>query len=308
MRCIGSLEGQQQAQRFVDYLKTTGISATLEDEGGDGWAVWIREEDRVDQGRDELARFQANPQDGKYVSAARLAAQTRREELARAEKTRRNTVDVRAQWRRPVHRRAPAVATLMGLSIVVFVLTGFGEGGGRAGEVLSQLLFAWPSVDGGLEAFRDILSGQIWRLITPMFIHFGVFHILMNLYVVYYFGSAIEMKEGTPFLVVLTLLSQTLSAVMQAALVHTSFGGLSGVAYAYFGFLWFKTWYDPWSGYRISTETIVLLSAWLVLGFLAEASGDEWGLISRMANWGHLGGLVAGWGIAMLTTTGKQPS
>lgn len=41
-----------------------------------------------------------------------------------------------------------------------------------------------------------ILHGQPWRLVTAMFVHFGIFHLLMNLYALYDLGSTLERIVG----------------------------------------------------------------------------------------------------------------
>jgi rhomboid protease GluP len=41
-----------------------------------------------------------------------------------------------------------------------------------------------------------ILHGQPWRLVTAMFVHFGILHLLMNLYALYDLGSTLERIIG----------------------------------------------------------------------------------------------------------------
>ncbi len=41
-----------------------------------------------------------------------------------------------------------------------------------------------------------ILHGEPWRLVSAMFIHFGIFHLLMNLYALYDLGSTLERIIG----------------------------------------------------------------------------------------------------------------
>jgi|GEM_PF-1621970 len=41
-----------------------------------------------------------------------------------------------------------------------------------------------------------ILSGEPWRLVTAMFVHFGILHLLMNLYALYDLGKTLEVIVG----------------------------------------------------------------------------------------------------------------
>ena len=48
MRQVGSLPDQRDAERFAAYLVTQGIEAHAEQDSRD-WAVWVRDEDQLDQ-------------------------------------------------------------------------------------------------------------------------------------------------------------------------------------------------------------------------------------------------------------------
>lgn len=41
-------------------------------------------------------------------------------------------------------------------------------------------------------AFVDIKQGEVWRLITPIFMHGDIWHLVMNVYWIYFLGSQIE--------------------------------------------------------------------------------------------------------------------
>ena len=41
-----------------------------------------------------------------------------------------------------------------------------------------------------------ILEGEWWRLITPMFLHIGLIHLVMNSFALYYLGTAVERIYG----------------------------------------------------------------------------------------------------------------
>ena len=127
---------------------------------------------------------------------------------------------------------------------------------------------------------------QPWRLLTPMFLHFSLLHIAFNLYWLYYLGSLIEVKESRWFFILLIIGSDLFSNILQLLFVSPFFGGLSGIIYALFGYLWVSSRFYPWSGYYVRADIAFWMLGWLVLGFV--------GVLGPVANFGHLGGLLAG--------------
>jgi GlpG protein len=65
-----------------------------------------------------------------------------------------------------------------------------------------------------------------------------------------------------------------------------TFGGMSGVNYGLFGYVWMKARYDQGSGFIMSSSTVVLMIAWYFLCFT--------GLIGSVANMAHTVGLLVG--------------
>lgn len=45
--------------------------------------------------------------------------------------------------------------------------------------------------------FRAVRNGEVWRLITPLFLHAGLFHLACNLLVLYWTGSVLEEVYGS---------------------------------------------------------------------------------------------------------------
>ena len=63
------------------------------------------------------------------------------------------------------------------------------------GVYLVQLVFPAVTVFFGLYP-PAVLSLEVWRLFTYMFLHGGLFHLLMNMFVLYMFGSQLEQVWG----------------------------------------------------------------------------------------------------------------
>jgi GlpG protein len=70
------------------------------------------------------------------------------------------------------------------------------------------------------------------------------------------------------------------------------FGGMSGVVYGLFGYVWMKGRYDPDLGMQLGSRTVVYMLVWLVL--------CATGLVGPIANTAHAVGLVVGVVIGIL--------
>ena len=133
-------------------------------------------------------------------------------------------------------------------------------------------------------AFVDIRQGQVWRLITPIFMHGGLWHLVMNLFWIYYLGAQIEHFEGTWKLGLLALVAAVVPNIAQAVSQGPNFLGISGVVAAFFGYVWIKSKYDPSSRLMISNFTIAIF-----IGFLFFCLFRD-----RVANEAHFVGLGVG--------------
>jgi GlpG protein len=126
----------------------------------------------------------------------------------------------------------------------------------------------------------------VWRLITPIFVHFGPIHLLFNMLWLKTLGSAIEAKEGSWKYFVLLLLFALASNFAQFYWKGPMFGGMSGVVYGLFGYVWMRWKTDPFSGYYVPKETVYTMIVWFFLCVFQ--------IIPNVANGAHAGGLAAG--------------
>ncbi len=134
--------------------------------------------------------------------------------------------------------------------------------------------------------FDDVLEGQVWRLVTPMFLHFTFLHIAFNVYWLLALGGMVETRLGKWKLIGLVLIFAIVGNVAQGAWSGPMFGGVSGVNYGLFGFVWMRGRYVPESGLGISPNSAVFFMLWFILGFT--------GSVGPIANLAHWGGLVPG--------------
>ena len=233
-----------------------------------------------------------DPSSSHFSDMARKARAQRRQEAKADEQLKARTEKIRKQIEAKQNMRIGTVtAGLMLICVVVFLLTGMGE----KMEIVRFFTFTpLVSVRGGF-VFGNvsaIWTGQPWRLFTPMFLHFGFMHIIFNLWWLKDLGTAIERVFSSRYLLVFVLVTAAFSHVLEYAISGpTIFGGMSGVVYALFAFIWLRGRLDPSFPYRLPQQLVTFMLIWLGLGFT--------GWVGPIANWVHTGGLIvgAGWGV-----------
>lgn len=146
-----------------------------------------------------------------------------------------------------------------------------------------------------------LTTGEIWRLITPVFLHFSLLHILFNALWVWELGRRLEMYLGRWTYVLLILSIGIGSNYIQfyAGGGNIIFGGLSGVVYGLLGFLLVaRIGPDKNSAIlRMPTGIFVFMIAWLILGFIGVI---DIFIDGSIANGAHLGGLLIGVAAALV--------
>jgi GlpG protein len=293
MRQIGTLSTKEDANRFADYLLTQGVEVKAEHEPP-AWVIWVRDENHLDRAREELDQFTSNPGDERYREASRKAVNLRREEETRREQTRRNLHEMTEQWNRPLMQRRPLTMVLIALCLLVTFTSGFG----KKPAIFGSLSYAGYRNVGGENVqtgYDAIQRGELWRLVTPIFIHFDFMHILFNSIAMFILGGMIEERRGTWRLGAMVLVLAVLSNVAQYEYSGSAdFGGMSGVAYGLFGYLWMKTLFDPKSGFYLDATTVAMMLIWFVLGVTGQ--------FKNIANAAHAGGLVVGIAMGYLPT------
>lgn len=180
-------------------------------------------------------------------------------------------------------RYFPVTSGSIAICVVVALLSGLG----RPGPVVNALMISGPYQSG----FGSILSGQVWRLLTPIFLHFGPMHLLFNMFMLWDLGRLVEQLKGPRFMLGFMLVVGVGSNLAQFLLTGSPyFGGMSGVLYGYFGYVWIQGKYNPRFGIVLTQHTVLIMLGWFALCWT--------GLLGPIANWAHTGGLVmgAGWG------------
>jgi len=189
-------------------------------------------------------------------------------------------------------KHAKATGLILLLSLLVGGLTYLGDNL----ETIRWLTFLDFRVVGEYIQFTPLAdtlaSGQWWRLVTPMLIHFGILHLAMNGMWYWELGRRIEARQGGINLLGLTLLFSLASNYAQYAYGGPGlFGGLSGVLYGLLGHCWIFQLLSPNPAYRLPRGVLVMMLVWLLLCLSGLVSMIGFG---EIANAAHVGGLVIG--------------
>ncbi len=301
MRLLASISDQNDAERFGDYLLSQGIDNSVE-QGSTGWDVWIHRDDHLDRARVELTAFTANPADQRFGAAQRTADRVRAQKARQEKKLRRNYVDVRTSW--SLGASGPVLVTILLIIACGLVAAVTRLGARQDMDVRFMIAVPRPGInspartpeDGAkyprpsllwpLSGLQEIGHGEVWRLITPIFLHFGVLHLIFNLFWLRDLGFIIEGRRGSLWMIVLVLLVAVLSNLTQYLVDGASFGGMSGVVYGLFGYIWMKGKYAPEQGMGLHPNTVTIMLVWLAACMT--------GILGPVANTAHAVGLLVG--------------
>jgi rhomboid protease GluP len=173
---------------------------------------------------------------------------------------------------------APLVTySLLAVTIVVYLL-----------QMASKQLYGEDVVAMmGMKSNAAIEAGQWWRLITPMFLHGGIFHIGFNMYALYVLGPSLERFYGKISYLMLYLVAGVAGNVFSFMFsVYPSLGASTAIFGLLAGqgvFLYQHRELFGKSAQR-SLMNVIFIA---VINFVI-------GLSPGIDNWGHLGGFIGG--------------
>ncbi|WP_142323644.1 rhomboid family intramembrane serine protease [Bacillus sp. AFS015802] len=130
-----------------------------------------------------------------------------------------------------------------------------------------------------------MIEGEWWRLVTPIFLHIGLLHLLMNTLALYYLGMAVEKMFGRIRFVLIYMLSGIAGTLASFLFTSNLSAGASGAIFGCFGALLYFGVLHPNVFFRtMGTNIIAVILLNLVLGFS----------LPGIDNAGHIGGLIGG--------------
>jgi GlpG protein len=290
MRLIGHLGEESAARTFADYLYVQGIENQLDHQKDDGWAIWILDEDKIQRATGLLSAFRDNPADPRYRTEGKAAAELRAEQ-EKDQEAYRKKLRSRRHLFRPLtpYGFGPLTFLMIVGSVTVFFLSKFGT---DPQPIMGLFITGF---DEGVFQYDpplpEVRRGEIWRLFTPMFIHFGPLHVIFNMLWLRDLGSMIEGRQSSVHLLLLVLVIAACSNVAEFYFSRTpNFGGMSGVVYGLLGYVWIRGKLDPASGLFLHKYTVPMMISWFLACLLK--------FIPNVANTAHAVGLLMGmaWG------------
>jgi len=171
---------------------------------------------------------------------------------------------------------------LMILCILMFIVT-------YGGYDIERLLFF------GANFGPLVRGGEVWRLVSSMFLHAGIVHIFFNMYSLYIVGRQIEDFFGKWKYLVIYLLSGICGSLLSIGFNSDALSvGASGAIFGLFGaMLYFGYNYRGYIGTIIKSQVLPVVVYNLVIGFF----------ISGIDIWGHVGGFIGGLLVARMLGT-----
>ncbi|WEG12533.1 rhomboid family intramembrane serine protease [Pullulanibacillus sp. KACC 23026] len=187
----------------------------------------------------------------------------------------------------------PVVASILALTIFLFLV-----------YQLASLFHITPLIalfNDGVGYNLGIAQGQLWRLVTPLFLHFTFSHILFNAFSIFLFAPALERILGKTKFIIAFLGSGIISNLLcyffgDLALAYI---GASSAIFGLFGIYLFIIVFRRELIDRVNTQIIgIILLLSVVMTFLTPSTDIL----------GHLFGLLGGFilGPILLFQTTKR--
>jgi membrane associated rhomboid family serine protease len=180
-----------------------------------------------------------------------------------------------------------AMKALIGANVAMFLL-----------QFVAPELTIWL----GLSPAAVVSRLYVWQVVTYMFLHGGVLHLLFNMLTLWMFGTELERRWGTRYFVkyyfltgvgaaVLTILFSLLPLSVSVSLYHSLVIGASGAIYGLL--LAYGLYFPDRPIYMYMVFPIPAKYFVMIMGALAlfASLGDSGGV----ANATHLGGILVGY-------------
>lgn len=184
-------------------------------------------------------------------------------------------------------RKEPATMALILINVLVFIAVEFTGTSQDAWHVLEYGAAYTPYI---------IQNGEVYRLFTSMFLHFGIEHLVNNMLVLFVLGSRLERVIGKIRFLLIYLLGGIAGNVVSLLLElktqeFSVSAGASGAVFAVMGAMIYVVIRNKgWLGDLSLRQILVMAAFSLYFGFTS----------SGVDNAAHIGGLLAGFVLAVL--------
>lgn len=154
-------------------------------------------------------------------------------------------------------------------------------------------LFLYPDFANGTRtinlnvALANFTFRQFLNMMSPMLLHAGILHLSFNMLWLWEFGRRIEARQASwamlILIMVLALVSNTAQYLFSGSIY---FGGMSGVVYGLFAYIWMWQLFDPAKNLNLPINLVIfMLLALVVLTMIG---------LEAIADTAHVAGLLCG--------------
>jgi membrane associated rhomboid family serine protease len=189
-------------------------------------------------------------------------------------------VAVRAKdWRAGQHNLVSRILIAINVAVFVWVLLGDAGAAGFGDQVTSR------EVDLGLSKLILQYTGEWYRLVTAGFLHFGILHIAMNMYLLHQLGNMLERSLGHlrfALLYFACLLGGSLGVIVLEGNSRGLHGGASGAVFGLMGAAAIGLHSRGVNIFQTGIGATLLINLMLTFAIPGISIG------------GHLGGVIAG--------------
>ena len=291
MRQLTHFDKEAPALRFRDFILSEGIEATVNPSREGGFNFWVHDEERVDDAQRLLELFERDSDSPEIQSKLREAQNKRKREMAEAAQIQRRVESIeRAQ--KDAQRRTNSAGP-----VTLFLILGIV--GFAAMALLSQGDAGVQQVYAVLQASREqIESGELWRLITPVFVKHGlprpmaVLSILFTAFWLRTLVTPIEWMKGSLHVLAMFIVSAAVQTIAELYAIGISVGGVLGLITTFYIYIYTRGQLDPTMPVRLRPETHFWFILWVVFT-LASPSATLF--IPRLIAGGLVGAI---WGAA----------
>ena len=184
-------------------------------------------------------------------------------------------------------RKEPVTVALILINVLVFI----------AVELTGTSQNAWHVLDYGAAYTPYIVqNGEVYRLFTSMFLHFGIEHLVNNMLVLFVLGSRLEQVIGKLRFLLIYLAGGMAGNIFSLILElrnqdFSVSAGASGAVFAVMGAMIYVVIRNKgWLGDLSMRQILVMAAFSLYFGFTS----------SGVDNAAHIGGMIAGFVLAVL--------
>lgn len=167
----------------------------------------------------------------------------------------------------------PIVSTIIAINIFVYVISII--------PILGDIVFYF-----GMHVNGFIADGEWWRIITSIFLHGGLFHLLFNMFALFLFGPELESISGKIRFITIYVLAGIFGNIATFVFEHAGYAsvGASGAIYGIFGAFAALVYYTRNTMPQLKQIILPIIVIGIIMTFLQP----------NINYFAHIGGLVTG--------------